>query len=60
MELLTAAYIRRKRFEAQLQAAAVVNKLGQAMGGAPTPTANGTYNNGYREISPEEMLQRIG
>ena len=57
MNLLVAAYVRRKKWEAQLQASAVIKTLGQAMGGAAPK--NGTYRAGYREVSPEEMLQRI-
>jgi len=57
MNFLVAAYLRRKRWEFRAQAAAVINALGESMGG--TPAKNGTYVAGYRQVSPEEMLQRI-
>jgi len=33
-DVLTVAWLRRKRYEAQMQAVAIVNLLGQAMGGS--------------------------
>jgi len=40
------AWLRRKRFEAQLQAVEIVNLLGQAMNGAGGSTATGARQNG--------------
>jgi hypothetical protein len=59
MNLLVAAYLRRKRWEFRAQAAAVINALGQSMSGAPAETGTATRVAGHRQISPEEMLQRI-
>ena len=56
MNSLVLAYMRRKKWEFRSQAIAVVNALGESMGGKKT----GTYTNGYREISPEAMMERIG
>lgn len=43
-DVLTVAYLKRKRFEAQLQAVEIVKLLGQALGGtadAPAPRRGG-------------------
>ena len=48
--------MRRKKWEFRSLAIAVVNAFGESMGGRKS----GTYNNGYREISPEAMMERIG
>lgn len=53
------AYLRRKQWEFRAQAVAIVNLLGQAMGGAPG-NKNGSYVSGYREISTDAMFERIG
>jgi hypothetical protein len=59
VNFLVAAYLRRKRWEFRGQAAAVINALGESMGGKPAASRNGTYVAGHREISPEEMIQRL-
>ena len=54
------AYLRRKRWEFRSQAVAVVNALGESMGGVKKEGNTGNYVSGYREITPEAMMQRIG
>lgn len=56
MHALVAAYLRRKKWENRSLAVAVVNALGESMGGS---RIDGTYVAGHREISAEAMLQRI-
>lgn len=55
--MLVAAFLRRKKWEYRSQAVAIMNALGESMGGG---NKTGSYINGYREVSPEEMLSRIG
>jgi len=57
---LQLAYIRRKRFEAKLQAAELVQALAMALGGRPAaPSAvmwRGNSGKAYREIGAEAAL----
>jgi hypothetical protein len=55
MELMKHAYIRRKRWEFREQAIAIA----QLFGGG-TNTSKGSYTAGYKEVSTDEMLSRIG
>jgi hypothetical protein len=53
VRLLTNAYLRRKRWEFRSQAVAIVNALGESMG-------DSKGNGRYKEVSTDDMLQRIG
>lgn len=58
---LQVAYLRRQRFEARLQAVALVTALGEALGGKPSAnTQNGIVrgNSGrqYQVITPDAAL----
>jgi len=53
LEGLKLAYVRRKRWEAQLQAA----EIGRMLGGKPGP---GTGGGGIRRVSADDLMARMG
>jgi len=59
---LQAAYIRRKRWEARLQAVEVWNVLGQVMGNEsePAPCAISTCGRRYQRVSSDALLTKMG
>ena len=54
------AYLHRKKWEFRALAVAVVNALGESMGGHSSAGMGGAYVSGYREISTDAMFERIG
>jgi hypothetical protein len=63
--LLSVAYVRRKRFEAQLLAMTIVEHLAQAFGLTEEEQSTGDRVQGasgrvYRSVSPDALMDRIG
>lgn len=61
MHQLVESYVRRKKWEGRVIAVAVLNALGEGMGGSAgaSDVRSSTYIAGHRVISADEMMQRI-